>query len=111
MRSAKRPHQPEAAFFADPQDTTQRRYETLRAYFLEGLTAAQAAARFGDAESSVQAMVRDFHAGDRGFFTQRRPGPRVALPSRPPATRCCGCAKLAIRSPRSLRHWPPRPRR
>lgn len=61
-----------------PQDTTQRRYETLRAYFLEGLTAAQAAARFGDAESSVQAMVRDFHAGDRGFFTQRRPGPRVA---------------------------------
>src|SRR5215207_819521 len=78
MRSAKRPHRPEAEFFADPQQATQRRYEALRAYFLEGLTAAQAAARFGYAESSVQAMVRDFRAGDRGFFTQRRPGPRVA---------------------------------
>ena len=78
MRSAKRPHQPEAAFFADPQDTTQRRYETLRAYFLDGLTAAQAGTRFGYAESSVQAMVRDFRAGDRGFFIDRRPGPRVA---------------------------------
>src|SRR6266508_4014545 len=78
MRSAKRPHQPEAAFFADPQDTTQRRYETLRAYFLESATAAQAAARFGYAESSVQAMVRDFRAGDRDFFARRRPGPATA---------------------------------
>jgi hypothetical protein len=26
----------------------------------------------------VQAMVRDFRAGDRGFFIDRRPGPRVA---------------------------------
>jgi hypothetical protein len=78
MRSAKRPHQPEAAFFADPQDTAQRRYETLRAYFLDGLTAAQAGTRFGYAESSVQAMVRDFRAGDRGFFIDRRPGPTIA---------------------------------
>ncbi|MGH9258343.1 MAG: hypothetical protein ACRD08_00365 [Acidimicrobiales bacterium] len=78
MRSAKRPHRPEAEFFADPQDTAQRRYEALRAYFLEGATAAQAAARFGYAEASVQAMVRDFRRGDRDFFAQRRPGPRVA---------------------------------
>src|SRR6266516_1739840 len=78
MRSAKRPHRPEAEFFADPHDTAQRRYEALRAYFLEGATAAQAAARFGYAESSVQAMVRDFRRGDRAFFAQRRPGPRVA---------------------------------
>jgi transposase len=78
MRSAKRPHQPEAEFFADPQDTPQRRYEALRAYFLEGATAAQAAARFGYAEASVQAMVRDFRAGDRDFFARRRPGPATA---------------------------------
>ena len=78
MRSAKRPHQPEAEFFADPQQAAQRRYEALRAYFLEGATAAQAAARFGYAEASVQAMVRDFRRGDRDFFAQRRPGPRVA---------------------------------
>src|SRR6266540_3588463 len=36
MRSAKRPHRREAAFFADPQQAAQRRYEALRAYFLEG---------------------------------------------------------------------------
>jgi hypothetical protein len=111
MRSAKRPHRPEAEFFADPQDTAQRRYEALRAYFLEGATAAQAAARFGYAEASVQAMVRDFRAGDRGFFIDRRPGPRVAPPSRQPATRSCGCAKPAMQSPRSPRPWPPPPRR
>jgi transposase len=78
MRSAKRPHRPEAEFFADPTDTAQRRYEALRAYFLEGTTAAQAAARFGYAEASVQAMVRDFRAGDRDFFARRRPGPATA---------------------------------
>ena len=78
MRSAKRPHRPEAEFFADPTDTAQRRYEALRAYFLEGATAAQAAARFGYAEASVQAMVRDFRRGDRDFFAQRRPGPASA---------------------------------
>src|SRR6266545_72877 len=78
MRSAKRPHRPEAEFFADPTDTAQRRYEALRAYFLEGTTAAQAAARFGYAEASVQAMVRDFRAGDRAFFARRRPGPAAA---------------------------------
>src|SRR6266545_2758990 len=78
MRSAKRPHRPEAEFFADPIDTAQRRYEALRAYFLEGATAAQAAARFGYAKASVQAMVRDFRRGDRDFFARRRPGPRVA---------------------------------
>jgi transposase len=78
MRSAERPHRPEAVFFADPQDTAQRRYEALRAYFLEGATAAQAAARFGYTEASVQAMVRDFRAGDRDFFARRRPGPATA---------------------------------
>ncbi len=78
MRSAERPHRPEAEFFADPTDTAQRRYEALRAYFLEGATAAQAAARFGYAEASVQAMVRDFRAGDRDFFARRRPGPATA---------------------------------
>src|SRR5215211_1390216 len=78
MRSAKRPYRLEAGFFADPQDTTQRRYEALRAYFLEGCTAAEAATRFGYAEASVQAMVRDFRRGDRDFFTRRRPGPSTA---------------------------------
>src|SRR6266542_2144575 len=55
MRSAKRPHRPEAEFFATPTDTAQRRYEALRAYFLEGTTAAQAAARFATAPAKQAA--------------------------------------------------------
>jgi hypothetical protein len=56
----------------------QRRYEALRAYFVEDATAAQVAARFGYAPSSVVAMVRDFTAQAGEFFIERRPGPRVA---------------------------------
>jgi transposase-like protein len=55
-----------------------RRYEALRAYFLEGATAAEAAGRFGYTTSTVQAMVRDFRAGDTDLFVDRRPGPRTA---------------------------------
>src|SRR6266540_3869228 len=108
MRSAKRPHRPEAGFFADPHDTAQRRYEALRAYFLEGATAAQAAARFGYAKASVQAMVRDFRRGDRAFFARRRPGPRVA-PARPTGQR--GSSRRD-HPPRTRRiTWPPQPLR
>jgi hypothetical protein len=56
----------------------QRRYEALRAYFVEDATAGQVAARFGYAPSSVVAMVRDFTPEAGEFFVERRPGPRVA---------------------------------
>lgn len=81
MDSAKQPHGRARAgsrFFTDPQGAAQRRYEALRAYFCEGATAAQAAKRFGYTTATVQAMVRDFRAGDRDFFVDRRPGPRTA---------------------------------
>jgi hypothetical protein len=67
-----------SVFFTDPDGVAQRRYEALRAYFVEGATAAEVAVRFGYTTSSVQAMVRDFRAGDTDFFVERRPGPRVA---------------------------------
>jgi hypothetical protein len=67
-----------AAFFTVPEDVAQRRYEALRAYFVEDATAAQVAARFGYAPSSVVAMVRDFSPEAGEFFVERRPGPRVA---------------------------------
>ena len=67
-----------AAFFTVPEDVAQRRYEALRAYFVEDATAEQVAVRFGYAPSTVVAMVRDFTAEAGEFFIERRPGPRVA---------------------------------
>ena len=67
-----------AAFFIAPGDVAQRRYEALRAYFVEGASAIEVAQRFGYAPSTVVAMVRDFTADPAEFFVERRPGPRVA---------------------------------
>lgn len=67
-----------AEFFRAPSGVAQRRYEALRAYFVEGASAVEVAQRFGYAPSTVVAMVRDFR-GDAGeFFAERRPGPRIA---------------------------------
>jgi hypothetical protein len=64
--------------FVSPTDVTQRRYEALRAYFVEGMTAADVAGRFGYATSTVVAMARDFDGDPSSFFLTHRPGPRVA---------------------------------
>src|SRR5271155_824963 len=76
--SAIRPYRSDGAFFVSPHGAAHRRYEALRAYFVEGVSAAEAGARFGYTEATVAAMARDFRAGDRGFFVDRRPGPSVA---------------------------------
>src|SRR3990172_12383569 len=87
MGSARRPssgggrserREARAAFFTSPQGVAQRSYEALRAYFVEGLSAAAAAERFGYAPSTLVAMGRDFGAVRGEFFIERRPGPRVA---------------------------------
>jgi transposase len=69
---------PGAEFFADPAEPTQRRYEALRAYLLEGQMAAAAAARFGYTEATLASLVRDFRAGRRDFFQVAKPGPKTA---------------------------------
>ena len=69
---------PGGEFFAAPDTCDQRRYEALRAYLLEGLTASEAAARFGYTAASVQSMARDFRAGRRDFFTDTKPGLKSA---------------------------------
>ena len=65
-------------FFARPADPTQRRYEALRAYLLEGRSAAEVAAGFGYTVETLNSMVRDFRAGRREFFLAARPGPKRA---------------------------------
>ncbi|MGH9152203.1 MAG: hypothetical protein ACRD03_07385 [Acidimicrobiales bacterium] len=80
-------------FFTSPDDVTQRRYEALRAYFVEGATAAEVARRFGYATATVVAMVRDFSADPASFFVTHRPGPRVA-----PAKEAARAEVLALRA-------------
>ena len=65
-------------FFAAPADPTQRRYEALRAFLLEGVPGPVAAERFGYSPETLASMVRDFRAGRRDFFVTPRPGPKTA---------------------------------
>ena len=73
------PARPGGEFFAVPATPTQRRYEALRAYLLEGVSAAEAGARFGYTAGSVLSMARDLRTGaGTDFFTATRPGPKRA---------------------------------
>jgi hypothetical protein len=49
-------------FFLDPPQTLQRRYEVLRAFFVECRLQADIAEYFGLTTSTVQSLVRDFRA-------------------------------------------------
>jgi hypothetical protein len=49
-------------FFLDPAQPLQRRYEVLRAFFVERRSQADISAQFGLRPSTVQSLVRDFRA-------------------------------------------------
>lgn len=55
--------------FLEPSNSTHRRYEALRAFFVDGLTSAEAAARFGYTPGSFRVLIHQFrnHPG-RDFF-------------------------------------------
>jgi hypothetical protein len=54
----------------------QRRYEALRAYFVDGLTYAQAGARFGYTRWAMVNLVREHRAGKLELFAPpKKPGP------------------------------------
>ena len=74
---------PPEQFFHSPQHPTQRRYEALRAFYLEGRSAERVATAFGYTVSSVYSLTRDFKtwlnadtASDHFFVTPVR-GRRV----------------------------------
>jgi hypothetical protein len=65
-----------AAFFTAPEQVNHRRYEALRAFFVEGLTHAEAAQRFGYTRWAMVALVREYRAGRLDLFAPaRKPGP------------------------------------
>lgn len=58
-----------ARYFLEPSNSTHRRYEALRAYFIDGLPSAQVAARFGYTPGSFRVLVHQFrHDPERPFF-------------------------------------------
>ena len=66
----------EAEWFTSPEQVNQRRYEALRAYFVDGLSYAEAGARFGYARWAMINLVREHRAGKLGLFAPpRKPGP------------------------------------
>jgi len=76
--SAQRARGEAALWFTSPDrdDVNHRRYETLRAVFVEGLTHAQAAARFGYTTWAVTNLVRDHNRGRLAMFAPPgKPGP------------------------------------
>src|SRR5271165_4540638 len=65
-----------AEAFTVPAQVNQRRYEALRAYFAEGLSYAEAGARFGYTRWAMINLVRDYRAGKLELFAPpRKPGP------------------------------------
>lgn len=68
-----------ARFFLVPSNITHRRYEALRAYFVDRLSSREAAARFGYTEGSFRVLVHSFRRNpNRLFFLPPAKGPQKA---------------------------------
>jgi transposase len=65
-----------ASYFLDPAGPSQRRYEALRAYFVEALPASEVADRFGYSTASVHQMATLLRTGKLHLFTDAKPGPK-----------------------------------
>ena len=63
--------------FLDPSNSTHRQYEALRAFFVDGLSSTEAAARFGYTPGSFRVLVHQFrNQPDRDFFVPTARGGR-----------------------------------
>ncbi len=65
-----------AEYFTAPAGAAQRRYEALRAYFLDEMPAAEVADRFGYSTASVHQMATLLRKGRLALFAGARPGPK-----------------------------------
>ncbi|MGH2449960.1 MAG: hypothetical protein ACRDGE_01570 [Candidatus Limnocylindria bacterium] len=65
-----------AEYFTEPSSAPQRRYEALRAYLVEGLSAAEAGRRCGYSQATIYQMARELRAGRAEFFRSSKPGPK-----------------------------------
>jgi transposase len=74
-----------ARIFLEPANATHRQYEALRAYFVEGVSAAEAAERFGYSVGSFRVMATKFRQNPgREFFIAPKKGPQTPRPAGDP---------------------------
>src|SRR6266568_5956385 len=74
--AARSPQRGGAGWFTMPAQVNHRRYEALRAFFVDGLTHQQAADRFGSTRWAMVNLVREHRAGRLELFAPpRKPGP------------------------------------
>ena len=67
---------PGGEYFVQPSGPAQRRYEALRGYFVEQLSATEVGARFGYSAANVHQMASELRAGRAQFFIDSKPGPK-----------------------------------
>lgn len=73
-----------ARFFLEPRDATHRQYEALRSYFVEGITCAEAASKFGYSAGSFRVLCSQFRNNpERQFFIKPSRGPQATKSSDP----------------------------
>jgi hypothetical protein len=85
-------------FFLEPEQTSHRRYEALRAIFIEGLPLNQAADRFGYRPAALRSLVSRFRSGCR----MGGPPPfSFATDLDDPLVGKCAKTKVARNSPKS----------
>ena len=58
--------QPCRSFFLQPRSTSHRRYEALRAFFIEGQPSAEVAVRFGYKPAAFKVLISRFRHDVRG---------------------------------------------
>ncbi len=72
-------------FFLEPNATKQRQYEALRTYYIEEVTSAEAARRFGYSPDSFRQLCRQFRSAEHPeFFIIPKHGPQTR-PKKDPA--------------------------
>src|SRR6266851_413158 len=67
---------PGAEFFTEPSGSAQRRYEAMRAYFVDEQPAGRVAGQFGYSTASVHQMATLLRSGRMRLFADPRPGPK-----------------------------------
>ncbi len=65
-----------AEFFTEPSGPAQRRYEAMRAYFVDEQPAERVADQFGYSTASVHQMATLLRSGRMRLFADPRPGPK-----------------------------------